>query len=308
MTPDTGDAAALETLDARLQALLPQEYQDSYEEVEPAPMGSADLKYGPDGQVAWNEIWQSFCDLAMAGGPPHKGRLLRPATPEEIAAQPDRAAAVEREICRGVTLATGLPADPSEEPGWIHVGCDSDGMAAWLLRAIAMENVSARAEGAVLDLPSGPGYRIEKEIKNVVTVVAKTCHYWSGHMWRFEQRAIADLFAAMDAESPLVVPSETLAREPIAASPAWSTAAGALRAATPLPVAPAAYPDWIGIECPSVRAAIWMMRMMVASNVLARREDTVLFLPVNPVQDPSGQRVASAVARVHRLARMKTIS
>ena len=306
MTPDADDTAALEALDARLQALLPQEYQGSDEDVEPAPMGSADLKYGADGQVAWNEIWQSFCDLAMAGGPPHKGRLLRPATPDEIAAQPERAADVDREICRGITLATGLPSDPSEEPGWIHVGCDSDGMAAWLLRAITMENVSARADGAVLDLPSGPGYRLEKEIKNVVTVAAKTCHYWSGHMWRFEQRAIADLFAVMEAESPLIVPDGALARE-AAASPAWSASAAALRAAAPLPVAPASYPDWIGVECPSVRAAIWMMRMLIASNVLARREETVLLVPVNPLQDPAGDRVANAVSRAHHLARLKGV-
>jgi len=306
MTHDAEDAAALEALEARLQALLPQEYQDSYEDVEPTPMGSADLKYGPDGQVAWNEIWQTFCDLAMAGGPPHKGRLLRPATPEEVDAQPARAADVGREICRGITLATGLPSDPSEEPGWIQVGCDSDGMAAWLLRAITMENVSARAGGAVLDLPSGPGYRLEKEIKNVITVAAKTCHYWSGHMWRFEQRAIADLFAVMEAESPLIVPSDALAREPVPSN-AWSTAAAALRAATPLPVPQPSYPDWIGVECPSVRAAIWMMRMTVASNILARREETVLLVPLNPLQDPAGDRIANAVGRAHRLARTKGV-
>ena len=36
------DASALRALEARLQALLPQEYQDSYKDVEPSPMGSAD--------------------------------------------------------------------------------------------------------------------------------------------------------------------------------------------------------------------------------------------------------------------------
>jgi len=106
------DAAALRVLEARLQALLPQEYQDSYEEVEPVPMGSAGLKYDADGLVAWNEIWQSFCDLAMAGGPPHKGRLLQPAAAGEIAADRDRYTTVASEICRGITMATGLPSDP----------------------------------------------------------------------------------------------------------------------------------------------------------------------------------------------------
>jgi hypothetical protein len=270
------DAAALRTLEGRLQALLPQEYQDSYEDVEPVPMGSAGLKYDADGRVAWNEIWQSFCDLALAGGPPHKGRLLAPGTAEEIASQPDRYHAVTSEICRGITMATGLPSDPSSEPGWIHVGCDSDGMAGWLLRAITVENVAVRAEGSVLDLPAGPAYRLEKEIKNIVTVIAKTCHYWSGHMWRFEQQAIAELFAVLEAESPLLVP---------------------------------AYPDpeWIRVPCPDVRTAVWMMRIMVASNVLARREDTVLLAAVDPVRDREGTVATAALARARRLAELKRL-
>jgi len=45
-----------------------------------------------------------------------------------------------------------------------------------------------------------------------------------------------------------------------------------------------------------------MMRMMVASNVLARREDTTLCVPVNPVSDRGGTIVATSLARVHRFA------
>ena len=82
LTPDTSDEREL--LEARLKTLLPEEYQDSYEDVQPVSMGSAGLKYGRDGRVAWNEIWGSFCDLAMAGGPPHRGTLLEPATKAEI--------------------------------------------------------------------------------------------------------------------------------------------------------------------------------------------------------------------------------
>jgi sirohydrochlorin cobaltochelatase len=264
------DRAALERLEGRLQALLPQEYQNSDEEIEPGPMGSADLKYDADGRVAWNDVWQSFCDLALAGGPPHKGRLLLPGAPADIAAQPDRYLTVTEEICRAVTMVTGLPAERSTDAGWIHVGCDSDGMAGWLLRAITMENVAVRAEGSVLDLPAGPDYRIDKEIKNVVTVIAKTCHYWSGHMWRFEQREIAELFAAIEKEAPLLVPAR---------------------------------PDaWSGVECRTVRGAVWMTRMMVASNVLARREETSLFVPIDPERDRSGAAVAARLAVVQRLA------
>ena len=272
--PSGDDSTALRILEARLQALLPQEYQDSYEDVEPVPMGAAGLKYDSEGRVAWNEIWQSFCDLAMAGGPPHKGRLLEPGLAEAIEAEPDRYAAVTSEICRGITMATGLPSEPSSEPGWIHVGCDSDGMAGWLLRAITMENVAVRAEGTVLDLPAGPEYRLEKEIKNVVTVIAKTNHYWSGHMWRFEQQEIAELFAVMEAESPLLVPAYP-------------------------------NPEWVRFPCPDVRSAVWMMRILIASNVLARREDTVLLAAVDRVRDSGGAVVNAALARAARLAALK---
>jgi hypothetical protein len=268
------DAATLRVLEARLQALLPQEYQDSYEEVEPVPMGSAGLQYDADGRVAWNEIWQSFCDLALAGGPPHKGRLLQPGAAAEIAAEPDRYTAVTTEICRAITMVTGLPSDPSDEPGWIHVGCDNNGMAGWLLRAITMENVAVRADGTVLDLPAGPAYRIDKETKNVVTVIAKTCHYWAGHMWRFEQHAIGALLGEMEAESPLLVPAYP-------------------------------NPEWTGTTCPDVRSAVWMTRILIASNALARREDTEVLVPVDPERDPDGAVATAALARARRLAALK---
>src|SRR6476469_1871961 len=138
------DRMALEELDARLKTILPEEYQDSYEGMEPVPMRSAGLKYDSDGKVAWNEIWRSFCDLAMAGGPPHKGTLLEPAVPADIDAQTDRYAEVVAEICRGIGMTTELAAQPSAVPGWIRLDCLGRGMAGWLVRAIVMENVSAR--------------------------------------------------------------------------------------------------------------------------------------------------------------------
>ena len=115
--------------------------------MQPTPMRSAGLKYADDGTVAWNEIWGSFCDLAMAGGPPHKGTLLEPGTPAEIAARPDRYQHVVDEICRGITMVTDLPARESPTPGWIRATCFSEPMAGWLVRAIATENVAVRADG-----------------------------------------------------------------------------------------------------------------------------------------------------------------
>ncbi|HWF03920.1 MAG TPA: sirohydrochlorin chelatase, partial [Candidatus Angelobacter sp.] len=164
------ERAALETLEFRVRAILPEQYQDSYDDVKPVSMGSAGLKFGEDGKVAWDKIWGSFCDLAMAGGPPHKGTLLEPASQASIDAEPDRYTSVVEEICRGVSLVTSLVAEASAHSGWISVDCVNRGTATWLLRAITVENVSARCEGSVLYLPAGPAYRLEKEIKNVITV------------------------------------------------------------------------------------------------------------------------------------------
>src|SRR5579872_6422626 len=94
----------LDMLEQRIKILLPEQYQNSYEDVQPTSMGSAGLKFSPDGKVAWDEIWGSFCDLAMAGGPPHKGKLLLPATQSEIDAEPARYDQVVAEICRGIQL------------------------------------------------------------------------------------------------------------------------------------------------------------------------------------------------------------
>jgi hypothetical protein len=177
-------------------------------------------------------------------------------------------------------------------------------MAGWLARAIVMENVSVRYEGATIDLPAGPGYRLEKEIKNVITVIAKTCHYWLEHMWSAQQLEISNLFAKTSVTSPLVQPAlgngenQELLRGHMA---------GALRLATGLPISGLRYPGWLGLECPSARGAIWMMRALVVSNVLARREETVLFVPVNAVSDPHAKQVVSTVARIHGFAAVRGV-
>ena len=94
----------------------------------------------------------------------------------------DRAyAAVVAELARGIELITGLAVKRDAEPGWIGVVCADEAMALWMLRAIIVENVSVRRSGAVLYLPAGPDFRLQVEVKNVITVVAKTHHYWSEH-------------------------------------------------------------------------------------------------------------------------------
>lgn len=163
-------------------SILPPRYQDSSVKVSAAPMGAAALQYDDKGDVAWDEMWTGYCELALAGGSPHRGTLLEPVHEEAIAADPEKYEWVLQEIERGITLVTGLPTVRSVTPGWIGMKCVSEEMALWLLRAIVVENVTVRREGNVLWFPAGPDFRLEREIKNVVTVVAKTSHYWQEHI------------------------------------------------------------------------------------------------------------------------------
>lgn len=147
-----------------------------------APMPAALLQYGADGRVAWDQVWSGFCELAIAGGPPHRGALLEPVPPETVAADPAGYQRALAELERGLRMVTGLPVVRSAAPGWIGVECAGEEMALWMLRVIVVENISARREGRALFLPAGPGFRLEHEIKNVITAVAKTHHYWQEHL------------------------------------------------------------------------------------------------------------------------------
>ena len=299
LAPDTRDD--YELLEERLKTLLPEKYQDSYEDVQPVSMGSAGLKFDQDGRVLWDEIWGSFCHLAMAGGPPHRGTLLEAATKTSIDLDPERYRHVVNELCRGVEMVSGLAAEPSPIAGWLHVDCPSTSMAGWLARAITMENVSAHADGMVLHLPVGPQYRLEKEMKNVITSIAKTCHYWLGHTSVEQHRAIADLFKIMEAESPLIQPPFSARNTRTAAFERLRDKfAGKIHSQTGLQATGREYHGWLGINSLSVDAAIWKMRVMVASNVLCRREGTFLYVPVNPSTDRKGDRIVALVARAHR--------
>jgi sirohydrochlorin cobaltochelatase len=293
-----------QALEERIRTILPEQYQDSYDSVQPVSMGSAPLKFGADGKVAWNAMWGSFCDLAMAGGPPHKGTLLEPAARSAIDAAPDRYQDVVDEISRGIGMVSYLPATAAPIPGWVAVECLTAGMASWLLRAIVMENVSARSVGRDLYLPAGPAYRLEKEIKNVVTVIAKTSHYWLEHMYLAQQRQIADLFIELEQETPVIEPAQLVeVAEPERQREAGRQLAAALRGTTGLRRSPHDYIGWLGLECGSVAAAVWMMRALVASNVLARREERALFVPVNAASDPDTAIVSTAVSRIYGFAK-----
>jgi sirohydrochlorin cobaltochelatase len=144
-----------------------------------APMSAAPFLFREDGRPDWGAMWQSFCELALYGGPPHRGldsALRAPVATGATATDTEMIA----EMQRGIWETTGLYSEPAE-PGWLAITCDSPRMAAWLCAAIILENVDARMDDDRLLVPAGPGYRLKDEVKSIVTVVAKTHHYWDAH-------------------------------------------------------------------------------------------------------------------------------
>jgi sirohydrochlorin cobaltochelatase len=279
--------AELAALDAKLNALLPPQYQSCYDEVSPSSMGSAGLRYGADGKVAWDEIWTSFCDLALAGGPAHRGTLLEAVSAEEALADADRYREVTEEIARGIRMATGLEIVSSSTPGWVGGRCDSEAMAAWLVRAIIVENVTVRRTGDVLLLPAGPHFRLHKEIKNVITSLAKTHHYWAFHMPAGRPTVPGTLVEP-------ATPAEARA-EPEKYNAVVDEIASRVRQTTGLTTVPSPALGWVGVRCRDEAMAVWLMRAVIVEDVLVRREGHVLYLPASPDFAP-GAEIARVAA------------
>jgi sirohydrochlorin cobaltochelatase len=142
-------------------------------------MSSAPFLWQEDGRPDWGSMWTTFCDLALYGGPPQRGadRALR--APHGAATGSD--GAMLAEMRRGIWETTGLYAE-SGEPGWLAITCESPTMAAWMCAAIILENVDARVDEDRLMLPAGPDYELKDQVKSIITVVAKTHHYWQAHI------------------------------------------------------------------------------------------------------------------------------
>jgi hypothetical protein len=296
-SPSDQPLAQLRSLEARINAILPPRYQGCFEDVLPSSMGSAQLKTGPDGRIAWDEIWTTFCHLALAGGPPHRGTLLEAVSAEEATANPERQQRVVAEIERAIGLTTELRAVPSPTPGWVGVRCETANLAGWLLRAIVAENIIARRDGNALFVPAGPRFTVEKEIKNVVTSLAKTCHYLLDHLPAGRRPTGLD--------GRLVEPAS---REEIAASPAayLSAASGlehGIRQATQLDTTTGKSLGWIGVQCASEEMSVWMLRAVAVEDVLVRREGDLLCVPVSmhPDRREGTDRVLSIVEQAYRL-------
>jgi sirohydrochlorin cobaltochelatase len=157
-------------------------------EVSARPMGSAPFLWREDGRPDWAAMWTDFCDLALYGGPPHRGEetaLHAPVAPVPLSGDEPMIA----EIRRGIWETTGLFAEPAEEPGWVVVTCHSRKMAAWLCASIILENVDARCEEERLFLPASPDFELKDQVKSVITVLAKTNHYWQAHIAAQESAA-----------------------------------------------------------------------------------------------------------------------
>ena len=144
-----------------------------------APMGAAPFLWTADGRPDWGGMWTTFCELALYGGPPHRGpdSALRASAPGASASD----AAMLAEMRRGIWETTGLYAEPTG-PGWLAITCETPTMAAWMCAAIILENVDARVEDDRLLVPAGPAYTLADQVKSIITVVAKTHHYWTAHV------------------------------------------------------------------------------------------------------------------------------
>jgi sirohydrochlorin cobaltochelatase len=152
-----------------------------------APMSAAPFVYRDDGRPDWATMWQGFCDLALYGGPPHRG----PDNPVQAEDSESDAVVVNDaivEIRRGIYETTGLFAEPAP-PNWMAVTCHDRRMAAWMCAAIILENVDARCEEEVLYVPASPDFELTNQVKSVITVVAKVNHYWQAHV--AEQEALS---------------------------------------------------------------------------------------------------------------------
>lgn len=147
--------------------------------VSPAPMSPAPILYKADGSVDWGNMWDGFCALAQAGGPPHRATLLLAQADQDR--QSDVYRRVAQEIVRGIAEVSGLRAY-AVTAGWIAIRCDSSAMARWISAAIRAENVESRCDALLAFVPCGEQFQISNEIKNVITAIAKTAHYWREHL------------------------------------------------------------------------------------------------------------------------------
>jgi hypothetical protein len=80
------------------------------------------------------------------------------------------------------------------------------------------------------------------------------------------------------------------------------TVASSIHRGTGLQSSSHRYEGWLGLDCREIRAAVWIMRVLIVSNVLSRREGSVVFVPLNRSTDPQGELAVRFLVRAHSLA------
>lgn len=117
--------------------------------------------------------------IALAGGTPRRKSLIESGTGVDVGKP--KYTQVARELARGLTL-TSNASIVEGVPGWLGLSCSSDDMAAWILRALAAENITVRREGTTVFVPVASQFTLENEIVDIVLAVASALHFFEDHI------------------------------------------------------------------------------------------------------------------------------
>jgi hypothetical protein len=182
---DWNDPASLELLaDRRLAALadrslMPDPWQEVAQDLTQGEahhgglggeaVSATGLAMGRVGAMAAADA-SLEADLASAPISPQAALLVEPVPAAEAQAQHDQQTTVLATLSRGLHLLTGLPVVESPVPGWIGIRVPDP---IFMLRAVVVQGILSRRRGDVLWLPAGPAFAMRREIRSVLTAVAK---------------------------------------------------------------------------------------------------------------------------------------
>src|SRR5262249_35165698 len=148
-------ACCLEALRPTLGRARESRIRDYAPAPPPAPMSAAPFLLREDGRPDWGAMWSSFCELALYGGPPHRGPDNPLRAPEASAADSASEAAMVEEMRRGIWETTGLYAEPTGG-GWLAVACGTRAMGARLCATLLLQNPEGRGGEDRRPGPPGP--------------------------------------------------------------------------------------------------------------------------------------------------------